>query len=58
MHLEPREARLLERGIVVGIEVVEADDLVAARQKALGNVVADEARRTGHEHAHQNRPSA
>ena len=55
---EAREARLLERRVVVRVQVVEADDLVAAREQPLADVVADEARRAGHENAHQSRPSA
>ena len=58
LRLEPREAGLLERGVVVRVEVVEADDLVAARQQPFGDVVADEARGAGDEHPHQSRPSA
>ena len=49
---EPRKTRFLERRIVIGIEVVEADDLVAAREQALGHVITDEARGTGDQHAH------
>ena len=36
------EARLLERGIVIGIEVVDADHGAPARREALGDVEADE----------------
>ncbi len=55
---QPREPRLLERRVVVRIEVVEADHLVAAREQLPGHVVADEARRAGDEYPHQSRPSA
>ncbi len=54
---EARKARLLERRVVVRVQVVEADHLVAAREQPLADVVADEPRRAGHEHAHQSRPS-
>jgi hypothetical protein len=41
------EARLFERGIVVGVEVVDADDRLAAVEQRPRDVVADEARRAG-----------
>ncbi len=47
--LQLREARLLQRDVVVLVEVVEADDLVAARQQLLRDVGADEAGRAGDE---------
>jgi hypothetical protein len=40
------EPRPLERGIVVGIHVVEPDHFVASLEQALGHVVADESRRS------------
>ena len=42
-RLQPRQAGVLERGVVVVVEVVEADDLVAAGEEELGDVGADEA---------------
>src|SRR4029077_8115270 len=40
---QAREPRLLERHVVVRIEVVEPDDFVPAREQALRRVRADEA---------------
>ena len=39
---EFRKARLLELGIVIGIEVVEADDTVAVRQQSVRDMESDE----------------
>src|SRR5688500_1821057 len=58
LRLEPGEAGLLERGVVVRVEVVEADDFIAARQQAFGDVVADETGGTRDKDSHQSRPSA
>src|SRR3546814_3375705 len=44
---EAIEAGMLEARIVVGVEVVQPDDFVAAPQQLLRNVGADEARRAG-----------
>ena len=52
---EPLEARLLEADVVVVVDDVEADDLVAAGEEALGDVVADEAGGAGDEDAHGDR---
>ena len=49
---QPRQSRLLQGDIVVVIEIVEADDLVAARQQALGDVGADEAGGASNEDFH------
>ncbi len=57
LFAKPCEPGLLQRRIVVGIQVVEADDLVAAREQESGDVVADEACRTRDQHFHQSRPS-
>ena len=43
------EPRLLQRRIVVVIEVVEPDHFVAALEELAGYVIADEAGRAGHE---------
>ena len=43
------EARLLERRIVVGVEIVEADDGAAIRQQPARHMKADEAGRAGDE---------
>jgi hypothetical protein len=45
---EEREPPLLEPHVVIGIEVVEADHVVAAAEEAARQVVADEAGRAGH----------
>ncbi|BAS81319.1 Os02g0791450, partial [Oryza sativa Japonica Group] len=49
---EQRPARLLERGVVVGVEVVDADDAVAALAEREGAVRADEPGGARHEHRH------
>ena len=54
--MQARQARLLQSHVVVVIEVVEPDDLVAPREQPLRRVRADEAGRAGHEHLHS-RPS-
>ena len=48
-QLEPRE---LEAHVVVVVEVVEPDDLVAALEELAGRVVADEAGGAGDEEFH------
>ena len=50
--LKPRQPRLLQRRIVVVVEVVDADDLVAAREQSLADVHADEAGATGDQDFH------
>ena len=40
------EPRLLERRIVIGVEIVEADDVAALAQQPARDMKADEARRT------------
>src|SRR6185369_2726253 len=52
---EPRELsepRLLERGIVVVVDVVDADDRLAAREKRAGHMHADEAGGAGDDEGH------
>ncbi len=46
------EARFLELGIVVAVDVIDADDLVAAIEKALRRVEADEPRSAGNQEFH------
>jgi hypothetical protein len=53
-----REARLLERYVVVLVEVVETDNLVTARQQALRRVRADESGGAGHENLHKHPSTA
>ena len=48
-----REPRLLQRDVVVVVEVVEPDDFVAALQQELRGVEADEAGRAGDEKFHE-----
>jgi hypothetical protein len=54
-ELEPRsgvqavEARLLQREVIVGAQVVASQDPLAPFQQALGDVVADEPGRAGDE---------
>ena len=54
--LQDRETRELQAHVVVVVEVVEADDLVAAREQLLRGVEADEAGGAGDEDLHR-RPS-
>src|SRR5579862_5472208 len=54
--LKPREARLLEGHIVILIEIVEADDLIASPKQPQCRVIADEASRSGEQDLHS-RPS-
>ena len=49
---ELRETRLLEADVVVIVEIVDADDGIAAAQKPLGKVKADETGGACHEIAH------
>ncbi len=55
--LELREARLLESDVVVVVEVVETDDLVAAREQLRRSMKADEAGRAGDQYLHGLQPS-
>jgi len=41
---EPREARLLQGNVVVVVEVIEAENVVAPREEPLGDVHSDESR--------------
>src|SRR5260370_1147890 len=50
--LQLLEARFLQRDVVVVIDVVDSDDLVAAGEQPRGDVVADESGRAGDEDQH------
>ena len=50
--LEQRQPRLLQVDVVIVVEVVDADDLIAALEQGLGGVKADETGRAGDEKAH------
>ena len=52
MRLQPREACLLELGIVIVVEVVDADDLVIALEQPLRDMHADEAGSSGDQNLH------
>ena len=49
---QARQARFLQRRLVIGIEVVDAHDRVAARQQPLGDVHSDEAGGAGDQDFH------
>ncbi len=49
--LEQREARLLQLDVVIVVEVVDADDRIAALGQGLGGVKADETGRACDEKA-------
>jgi len=50
--LDPRQPRLLQRHVVVVVQVVDADDLVAAFQQTQGQRIADKAGGSGNEYFH------
>ena len=50
--VQPLEPGPLQGGIVVVVQVIESDDLIAARQQALADVVADEAGGAGYQVFH------
>jgi hypothetical protein len=52
MGRELIQPRLLESDVVVRIQIVQADDFVAPRQKALGHVKADKASNAGDQNLH------
>ena len=52
MGLQARKAGLLQIDVVIVIEVVEADDVVAARKQRLSGVRSDEARSAGNQYLH------
>ncbi|MNC44026.1 hypothetical protein D3C75_929190 [compost metagenome] len=49
MFLQQGQTSLLQRRVVIGVEVVQADDRLAALQQPPGGVEADEAGRAGDE---------
>ena len=53
--LELREPRLLEPGIVIIVEVVDADDVAAALEERVRRCESDEAGAAGDESGHCNR---
>lgn len=55
-RLQLRQPRLLERRVVVVVQVVQAQHLVAPRQQQLGDVHADEASGAGEEDFHVGLP--
>ena len=46
---QPRQARFLQRHIVIAVEIVDADDVIAPRQQRTRNAGADETGRARHE---------
>src|SRR5215468_8355555 len=50
VRLQDGEARLFQRRIVIGIEIVEANDAPALGQQGAGDVESDEARCTRHQY--------
>ncbi len=55
LAIELRQARALQGDVIVVVEIVDTDDLIAARQQALRGEVADEARGTGDQQLHGRR---
>ena len=53
---EPREPCLLQRDVIVLVEIVQTHHLVAAGQQLVRGVRPNESRRTGHQYLHR-RPS-
>ena len=52
MPREPIEARPLERRIVIIVEIVDADDLLAALEQRARRVRSDETRGSGDKNSH------
>ncbi len=52
MRLQAGQAGLLQRRIVVVVEIVDADHLVAAVHQVTADMAADEAGRSGYENSH------
>ena len=46
------QPRLLQLNVVVGIEIIEADDLIAAVEQRLSGMVTDEPGRAGDQDTH------
>ena len=51
---QPGKARFFERGIIIGVDHIDADHLVAARKQPRDQGVADEASGSCNEDAHRN----
>jgi len=51
--LQARQARLLQRRVVVGIQAVDAEHGLAARQQPFGHGSADESRHAGYQDGHE-----
>jgi hypothetical protein len=49
MRLQPLQPRVLQRRVVVAVQIVDPDHRLPARQQALRRVEADEAGRAGDE---------
>ncbi len=52
LRLESRQARTLEGHVVVIAQIIDTDDLIAARQQGVGDVVADEPGHAGDKDGH------
>ena len=55
LAVQPRQPRLLQPHVVVGVQVVHAQHALAARQQRLGDMIANEARRSGQQDRHSGR---
>ena len=55
LAIQPRQPRLLQPHVVVGVQVVHAEHALAARQQRLGDMITDEARRSGQQDRHSGR---
>ncbi len=53
MRLEPFQARFLDPHVVILIDGVEPNDIVAVRQQSIRDVETDEARGAGDENPHE-----
>ncbi len=49
---KPSSRACFSRDVVIGVEIVDADHALAARQQRPGDVVADEPRNTRHQDCH------
>jgi hypothetical protein len=49
---QDREPRLLQPDDLIGVEIVDTDHAIAAREQRPGDVVADETRNTCHQDGH------
>ena len=52
MPRQTLQPRVLQPHIVVGVDFIDADHLLAARQQRLGDVIADEAGGSGQQNGH------